>query len=247
MKKIFIALSFAGWAGALNAQYVMLGDAQPMSGGCIQLTPDHPYREGIAWASDKVDLSGFFEIQFDIFLGDKDELGADGIAFVIHNDEKQFDAYGTYGECIGYGRWRRDILSGNYIAPSVAVEFDTYYNPTQNDPFSDHVAYLENGTNYHTSYWNNEDENFNLENNKLHDFRFRWEPKQKKVSVYLDGHLVYQGNRDLVKEIFEGNTKAIWGFTASTGRKYNLQYFCLKRLALETDPDTETRFYLAEN
>jgi hypothetical protein len=221
--------------GILKAQYIMLGDAQHMQGGCIQLTPDHPYREGIAWSSEKLDLNGFFEIQFDIYLGNKDELGADGIAFVIHDDERQFGAYGTYGECLGYGRWRRNVLAGNYIAPSIAIEFDTYQNLTQNDPPSDHVAYLENGTNYHETYWNNNDENFNLEDDKLHDFRFRWEPEQKRISVYLDGHLVYQGNRDLIKDIFDGNSRVIWGFTASTGRKYNLQYFCLKRMALDEE------------
>jgi hypothetical protein len=240
-------LFMGGVAGILNAQYIFLGDAQPIQGGCIQLTPDNPYREGIAWSSEKVDLNGFFEIQFDIYLGNKDELGADGIAFVIHDDERQFGAYGTYGECLGYGRWRRNVLAGNYIAPSIAIEFDTYQNFTQNDPASDHVAYLENGTNYHETYWNNNDENFNLEDDKLHDFRFRWEPGLKRISVYLDGQMVYQGNRDLVQDIFNGNSSVIWGFTASTGRKYNLQYFCLKRMAFEPGESIEKEIFLSEN
>jgi hypothetical protein len=55
----------------------------------------------------------------------------------------------------------------------------------------------------------------------------------------LDGNVVYQGNKDLLKDIFNGNSKVIWGFTASTGRKYNLQYFCLRRLAQYTG-DTGT-------
>jgi hypothetical protein len=244
--KFLIAMIFLAFANTdVVGQYVMLGDAQPMHGGCIQLTPDEPYSEGIAWSSDKVDLSGFFEIQFDLYLGNKDELGADGIAFVIQNDERQFSAYGTYGECLGYGRWRRNILAGNYIAPSIAIEFDTYQNLTQNDPASDHVAYLENGTNYHDDFWNNDDENFNLEDDRLHDFRFRWEPDKKKISVFLDGQLVIERYRDLVQDIFEGNTTAIWGFTASTGRKYNLQYFCLKRMALNQE-SKEIQFYISE-
>ncbi len=222
-----------GKAFYTEAQYIMLGDAKAMPGGCIQLTPDYPYSEGIAWASEKVDLQGFFEIQFDIYLGDKDEFGADGIAFVIHNDRRQFEAYGTYGEGLGYGRWRHDIVAGTFIAPSIAVEFDTYQNRVQNDPSSDHVAYLENGSSYHETYWNNNDDNFNLEDDKLHDFRFRWEPELHRISVYLDGELVYQGVQDLIEDIFKGNSKVIWGFTASTGRKYNLQYFCLKRMALD--------------
>lgn len=235
MKRFFFLWLAMIFPAVLYGQYIFLGDAKPMGGGCIQLTPDYPYREGIAWASNKVDLDEFFEIQFDIYLGDKDDLGADGIAFVIHNDVREFEAFGTYGECLGYGRWNVNYLSGAYIAPSVAVEFDTYHNPNQNDPFSDHAAYLENGTTFHDQFWNNGDDNLNLEDGALHDFRFRWEPGKKKVTVSLDGTIVYEGERDLVKDVFQDNPMVIWGFTASTGRKFNLQYFCLKRLALLTE------------
>jgi hypothetical protein len=150
---------------------------------------------------------------------------------VIQNDPRGFNAFGTWGECMGYGRWSKFYLGGNFIAPSVAVEFDTYQNYRQNDPSCDHVAYLENGTNYHTEYFNNQDDTYNLEDNLLHSFRFRWEPDITQISVYLDGVIVYQGKRDLVNDIFQGQTKVIWGFTASTGRKHNEQYFCLKRWA----------------
>ncbi len=207
-----------------------MGTAETMPNDCIRLTPDLQYMEGLAYHTTKLNLSNFFEIEFDIFLGNKDE-GADGITFVIHNDPRGFDAYGTWGECMGYGRWSKNYVAGNFISPSVAIEFDTYQNYRQNDPTCDHVAYLENGTNFHETYWNNQDEEFNMEDDYLHNFRFRWEPELKKITVYLDGEVVYQGKRDLVNDIFEGQTQAIWGFTASTGRKHNLQYFCLKRWA----------------
>ncbi len=216
----------------------MLGNATYMDGGCIQLTPDEPYSEGIAYNSTKLDLNYNFEISFDIFLGENDK-GADGITFVIHNDPRQFEAFGTYGECMGYGRWSPESAFGNYIAPSIAIEFDTYYNPRQNDPESDHVAYLENGTNFHKKYWNNNIKNFNLEDGKMHSFRFRWQPEQKLITVYLDGNKVYEGKRDLITDIFNGNSEVIWGFTASTGRKHNLQYFCLRRLAIFNEPSEE--------
>lgn len=211
-------------------QFHLMGTAEETSNDCIRLTPDLQYMEGIAYHTTKLNLANFFEIEFDIFLGDKDE-GADGITFVIHDDARGFNAYGTYGECMGYGRWSRNYLAGNYIAPSIAIEFDTYQNYRQNDPSHDHIAYLENGTNFHTSYWNNQDESFNLEDNYLHSFRFRWEPDIQQISVYLDENLVHQGKRDLVNDIFEGQTQVIWGFTASTGNKHNLQYFCLKKWA----------------
>lgn len=212
-------------------QFELRGYADYMPSGCIMLTPNERYAEGIAYSSTPLDLSDYFEIEFDIYLGDTDELGADGITFVIHNDSRGFDAFGTYGECMGYGRFNPDFLSGNYIAPSVAVEFDTYQNPYQNDPASDHVAYLENGSNYHESYWNNNDASFNLEDDRMHNFRFRWNPDTQEIVVMLDNTIVYQGKRNLIQDVFDGETEVIWGFTASTGMKHNLQYFCFRRLA----------------
>jgi hypothetical protein len=218
------------------AQYKLIGDGAYMDNGCIRLTADEPYSEGIAYNSSKLNLNHPFEIEFDIYLGDKNEWGADGITFVIHDDERGFEAFGTYGECLGYGRWRKEYLGGNYIAPSIAVEFDTYYNAPQNDPFCDHVAFLTNGTNNHETAWTNNSDTLNLEDDYLHDFRFSWNPKSKKIAVYLDGNIAFQGNIDLINEIFRGKTSVIWGFTASTGNKYNLQYFCLKRLAYASLP-----------
>jgi len=224
----------------LQAQFHTIGTAQPMEGGCIMLTPDHPYAEGIAYSTSFLDLDYNFEIEFDIYLGDKNDFGADGITFVIHDDPRQFEAFGTFGECLGYGRWSPEAVYSAHIAPSIAVEFDTYQNPIQNDPESDHVAFLTNGVNRHENYWNGDNPAFDLEDGHLHTFTFKWNTSQKKITVYLDNIVVYQGNHDLKRDIFDGKNQVIWGFTASTGRKYNLQYFCLKRLAhFETAPEEE--------
>ncbi|WP_089680773.1 L-type lectin-domain containing protein [Catalinimonas alkaloidigena] len=219
----------------VSAQFKFIGDAQPMDNDCILLTPDVEYREGIAYHTTRLDLSNYFEVQFDIYLGDKDDMGADGITFVMHDDVRGYQAYGTWGECIGYGRWSPAAGSGHSITPSVAVEFDTYQNYRQNDPPSDHVAYLENGVSLHETYWNNGDGGFNMEDDYMHDFRFRWDPDEQLITVFLDGQIVYKGKRDLINDVFGGATQVIWGFTASTGRKHNLQYFCLRRWAFAPD------------
>ncbi len=211
-----------------KGQYIMLGDSREMMNGCIQLTPDQPYSEGIAYNENKLDLNRFFQIEFDIYLGDKDE-GADGITFVIHNDPRGFGAFGAWGECMGYGRFN-PFGDGNSISPSIAIEFDTYQNPWQNDPVLDHIAYLENGISMHMNHWSGNDLNFNLEDDRLHSFFMRWDPKEKTITVVLDGEIVYHGEKDLKREIFEGKSEVIWGFTASTGRAHNHQYFCLRRL-----------------
>lgn len=237
MKSIFFTALLHFTLLTTYAQFHMIGTSRDMGNGCIQLTPDEPYSEGLAYSEDKLDLSSNFEIEFDIYLGKKNE-GADGITFVVHNDNRGFDAFGNWGECMGYGRFNPNY-PGTSIYPSIAVEFDTYFNPNQNDPHSDHVAYLENGSSRHMWYWNNKDDDFNIEDDRLHNFRFRWEAGPKRITVLLDNAIVYKGQKDLVADIFNGKNSVIWGFTASTGRKYNLQFFCLRRLALIEESQVE--------
>ncbi len=52
---------------------------------------------------------------------------------------------------------------------------------------------------------------------------------------------MYQGKRNLIKDIFEGNPEVIWGFTASTGRASNQQFFCLKRITRYNLPSKELK------
>lgn len=231
MRKPILIFLYVCMATTVQAQYALIGDAAYMNNDCIRLTPDVAYSEGIAYYKTRLNLQNFFQVDFDIYLGDKDQ-GADGITFVIHNDKRGFDAFGTWGECMGYGRWSRDYRAGAYIAPSIAVEFDTYQNWRQNDPAHDHAAYLEDGTNYHETYWHNNDLNYDLEDDMLHSFSFRWEPDKQRITVWLDGEIVHQSTRDLINGVFGGETRVIWGFTASTGRASNLQYFCLRNLAM---------------
>lgn len=233
MNRFLILIWLAASFHTASAQFELRGTADYMPSGCILLTPNERYAEGIAYSTTKLDLRGYFEIEFDIYLGDKDELGADGITFVIHDDPREFDAFGTYGEGIGYGRFNPNFASGNFIAPSVAVEFDTYQNEFQNDPFSDHVAFLVNGSSYHTDFWNNEGQGFNMEDDQMHNFRFSWNPETYEIIVRFDNIIVYQGKHNIVEDIFNGNTEVIWGFTSSTGNKHNLQYFCFRRIAYQ--------------
>ncbi len=238
MKIIFSALLI--FPLYTQAQFYLIGDSQRMPDGCILLTPDLPYSEGLAYYRDKLDLSEHFQIEFDLFFGDKDS-GADGIAFVIQNDQRQYNAFGTWGEGIGYGRMN-PYYPGNSIDPSIAIEFDTYQNFRQNDPESDHVAFLTDGVSMHETFWNGDDDEYDLEDGRLHSFFFRWDPKKKEIKVFLDGEEVYSGIHDLVKDTFHGETRVIWGFTASTGNKHNLQFFCLKRFVNLTGRNTQTTY-----
>ena len=212
-----------------TGQFALRGQAAHMDQDCILLTADSAYAEGLAFYTTPLNLDVPFQIGFDLFFGEKEE-GADGMTFILHNDPRGLNAFGTWGECLGYGRWNPYSAYGTCISPSIAIEFDTYQNLRQNDPPHDHIAWLENGSSRHLSHWP-EDETFNLEDGMLHDFIFSWNPADKRIRVLLDGQVVVNIQKDLKKEIFNGETEVIWGFSASTGRKHNLQYFCLRRLA----------------
>ncbi len=51
-------------------------------------------------SNQRIDLHSDFDISFKVYLGDKD-AGADGMAFVLHNDPFGADAIGGGG-----GAWR---------------------------------------------------------------------------------------------------------------------------------------------
>ena len=55
--------------------------------------------------------------------------GGDGFAWVLHLDPNVTATLGSNGEGLGYAGIRNSLV----------VEFDTWYNPTQGDHFSDHV------------------------------------------------------------------------------------------------------------
>ena len=65
-------------------------------------------------------------------LSGNDEGGADGLVFVVQN---QANNVGSVGEGIGYRN----------IAPSLGIEFDTFFNASNNDPSQSHVGIDLNG------------------------------------------------------------------------------------------------------
>ncbi len=178
----------------------------------VQLTSDLPGKNGSAWAKMELDLTGDFYIESEMYFGNKDFLGADGIAFVL---QPLGVNAGSSGGGIGY----------EGIAPSLAVEFDTFYNIT--DPTSvDHVAVIANGKTENIEAhreFTHYSEIPNIEDGKWHKVNFRWTAASKKLIVELDGESVVEDTIDIVEEIFNKNPLVHWGFTASTGGLYNTQ------------------------
>ena len=111
-----------------SAQIVTLTDGPSL----LQLTPAQAGQTGSAFRSASVPVNKFnVFFQFRITDGSGGYGPGDGMTFVLQTQGA--NALGDGGGSLGYGG----------IAPSVAVEFDTYQNPGEiND---NHVAILTNG------------------------------------------------------------------------------------------------------
>lgn len=192
------------------------GSAYILDEECIRLTPDVPYVSGSAWHKDPIDLNQGFEMVICLVLGEKNLLGADGIVFVFHPQKLT----GYRGEGMGFGG----------LVPSLGIEFDTYQNQHLGDPSSDHLSIMPNGRTHQVQSLIGPILLPNLEDGAKHPLRILWDPELQQLEIQLDGEqrALYTG--DIVNTIFSGNSVVYWGATAATGRKYNFQDVCIKRL-----------------
>src|SRR5262249_7293239 len=95
------------------------------------VTPNASFQHGSVMSDVRVDLSKTFDIMFDINVGNNDN-GADGMAFVLHNDPLGNQALGGLGGNLG--------MFG--IKNGVGIEFDTYDNTeAPNDIVNDHTNF----------------------------------------------------------------------------------------------------------
>jgi len=186
--------------------------------------------QGAMWYNQYVDIYNGFETEFKFRIPDGNQgtcdpdgslPGADGFAFVIHNDGREFNARGETDWGIGYIG----------IANSIAIEFDLFRNDSLvNDPNGNHIAVQTNrhdgNVPYHdythclsirddiiqikpdgTEYYAKID--YNMEPNTLRiyiseDQNFD-EPALELPNFKIDDYIDLNMN------------KAIIGFTASTG------------------------------
>jgi hypothetical protein len=123
--------SFAGDVGlALNGTAGVVGDVLRLAG----VSPHDGV--GTAFFEEAVPIepgvSVFVHFGFHIH-GGNGESGADGMTFILQNTPNGAEALGGGGGGMGY----------NGLTPSVAVELDTFDNPS--DPDGNHIALLADG------------------------------------------------------------------------------------------------------
>lgn len=195
-----------------NLDFNVNGVANFQPPGTFELTSTVGFQFGSVWYRRRLDLRVNFRLAFDVYLGNSDSPGADGMAFVLQN----FDTgQGSAGGGLGY----------QGINPSVAVEFDTYYNGSATDPVSqsDHVAFVLDGNAAVIPPAADISEVNNLENGNFHNVILLWDPDSQELSYELthsDG-TVYTNTKsiDLIGHL--SSNIAFWGFTAATGGQVN--------------------------
>ena len=178
---------------------------------------------GGAWSTTKPRVINGFDVAFQFRISEPGNGGADGFAFIIQNTSGNYVGGGGGG--IGY----------HGLPRSVAIEFDTWWNPPgeAGDPDDNHISVHTNGLNA-----NNVDESysigmitaanmpFRLDDAAVHTVRVRYVPGV--MEIYLDGattpNLVVRidlGNIDGAgNSMLDQEGRAWMGFTAATGGAY---------------------------
>ncbi|MFL2632583.1 MAG: lectin-like domain-containing protein [Candidatus Marivariicella sp.] len=195
-----------------TSDFILVSDAT-ISGNEVTLTPAQSGKKGMIWTKNKIDLDEDFSIEADLYLGNLNGNGADGMAFVLQRISNTQD--GGDGTNIGLGN----------ISESFAVEFDTYRgtgDPTTND----HIAIIKDGdvrsSNAHSAYASYVDVG-NIEDGNNHRTIINWVASSKKFSVSFDGTVIFDLTIDIPDIFFNGDSEVYWGFTAATGALVNTQ------------------------
>ncbi|MEO1449548.1 MAG: PKD domain-containing protein, partial [Bacteroidota bacterium] len=202
---------------------------------CYALTQLQAYQNGAIWFESPVNLEQPFDFEFTINLGDRDASGADGITFLLHQEEEGTETLGTTGFNLGAGG----------IAPSFGVEFDTYFNGGILDIADDHLAFFANGdlSSPLASPVCIDPACLNIEDGLAHTLRLVWDPFLNSFAVYIDGNLRNTYAGDLVAEFFDVTPYVTMGVTGSTGGGFNIQEVCVVNLNRSFLLETDTAYF----
>jgi glucose/arabinose dehydrogenase len=185
-------------------------------GATLQLTPDLNTQAGSAFydTAFQIDANSSFSTQFQFRLsGSNGTNGADGFTFVLQNDNRGVSALGASGGGVGYSN----------IANSLAIEFDTYKNGT-NDPDGNHLSLLRNG-NVNAAV-KNALTGIDLNSGAALNAWIDYDGATNQLNVYLANGTTKPTTATLTETIdivATLGTKAYFGFTGGTGGFRNLQ------------------------
>jgi gliding motility-associated-like protein len=208
---LLVLLSFC----EVNGQaFVTNGAASSLGGDCYQITPDAPGQTGNIFSQNPINLTQPFYEEATFFYGCKDANGADGIVFILATTNT---ITGTGGGGLGY----------EGITPSIAIEYDDYFNGNYADPTADHVAVVSMGSVNHGASTGlvAPIDLPNIEDCEEHCFAVAWDPVSMRLSAVMDDEeIAYTG--DIINSIFAGNPVVYYGFSSGTGSLSNIHRVC---------------------
>lgn len=237
-----------------NPNYHLVGDASSAPPyDCVTLTPNAVTMRGCSWdANSTINFAADFSYEIDVNLGSSD-AGADGMAFVMHNDPLGRCVCGTAGSNMGAGGIQNSVIveidtyfsyedRDDFTAPFIgcagtedADHLDIWYNGIVNpslDANCDAVAAGERPANpFAVRLQNPPGTDYNIENGLSHKFRITWDAGTSTLSasVLNTALTITYGTVSATfnpMTVFGTNTP-LFGFTASTGGFSNQQSFCL--------------------
>ncbi|MDC1543062.1 gliding motility-associated C-terminal domain-containing protein [Flavobacteriaceae bacterium] len=204
-----------------------------IDGDYVRLTTDENYQNGSVWNNNRISLNENFVLDGEIYLGNKNN-GADGIAFVFQPNSTDL---GESGGGLGYLiNQNNDPNTG--ISPSVAIEFDTYYNNQMDPSADDHIDININGQRTNSLVINPISMS-DLEDGLWHSIVIAWEADTSTLGLKFDGEVIFSTSYNAIDQVFGGNPYVYWGFTAATGGARNEQRVKFSRIC-STDELTST-------
>jgi len=221
---LLIALCSCGAAWAQDTgDWTLVGSAS-LDGENVVITPDEGEKIGAAWYAKPIDLSRDADLRFRVYLGDKDEEGADGLTFILAAEQGGTDS----GQGLGY----------QGIEKSLAIEIDTYPNDGEHlgddlaDPAADHVTIDIDGSVDHHDSDRPLAELDNIEDGQEHVLRIQWVAAERTLRVFIDDMETprIEYGADIVAEFLDGKTAARLGVAGSTGMAANRQYVIVQEL-----------------
>ncbi|MBX2826350.1 MAG: hypothetical protein KTR33_16565, partial [Gammaproteobacteria bacterium] len=215
------------------------GNASSTASNEVRLTPDAGNQAGRLMSQDTIGVDEDFEFSFDVYLGTKDNNGADGMAFVLHNDPAGTNASGANGRGLG--------AAG--ITNGIVIEFDTFSNTDFGDSandFNDHTRVWDSdtgnpndGSSSPPTYLTTETDLGNIEDGAYYTVIINWDASAQTLSYSFDGVLAGTVTSDLVTNYFGGSNQVYYGLTASTGGFSNDQRVRFNTLESDTDTDSD--------
>lgn len=215
-------------------------------GDFIRLNSSNINKVGALWRSNRVPVKKGFTTKFNFSISegengiydDGSAPGADGIAFVIQNEQER--ALGIWGGGIGYHNMKNCL----------AVEFDTFANDSLQienfyDPNGNHIAVMSNGTEPNSSRHNSdaqiaiaEDIIEIIPDGRMYYARIDYNIKPNVMNIYLSENqysnepALTVENIDISSLLNLEDQEFAWvGFAAASGNSYenhdlHYWYFC---------------------